>query len=154
MSILDPNVRRLWSRTRVLVWPDEYVLVSLPNDTEVERLAALVAASRGAFFSLLVERDEVSVTISADEWARVADAYTPLAVAGPYRALTLDLSIDLGVSGYLLPAAELLARGGIPIIPQCGYLKDHLLIRSADVERTVELLTELSRRSAAEDGDA
>jgi hypothetical protein len=33
-----------------------------------------------------------------------------------------------------------LAAAGISIVPQCGYLKDHLLVHESNLERTVEVL--------------
>ena len=55
-------------------------------------------------------------------------------MASPYRAITFDVNIDLGVVGYLAPAAARLAAAGVSIVPQCAYLKDHLLVREADLE--------------------
>ena len=62
------------------------------------------------------------------------------AVAGPYRVLTFDLDLELDVVGYLAPAAERLATAGVSIVPQCGFLKDHLLVREGDLEQAREVL--------------
>lgn len=140
---MNRDVAALWSRTALFLWPQEVVLASfaladLP--AVASALASRLEPPRHAFSAVIVERDEVSVTIEQTKWGALAMAKQTRAVAGPYRAITLDVSIDLGVSGYLLPAAERLAAAGVPIVPQCAYQKDHLLVRADDAERAMSLL--------------
>jgi hypothetical protein len=139
------SARSSWAATRVHVWPERYLLVRLPRGAEAAAAAALRAA--GAFAAVVVERDEVSLTIDEDAWA--AAGHASLAQAGPYRAITLDIDLDLGVVGYLAPAAARLAAAGISIVPQCGYSKDHLLVREADLAAAVAILEQLAREARA-----
>jgi hypothetical protein len=146
---MNDEIRRLWAQTRVFVWPQIYALVSLPLEA-LPLAASLIAASTDTFAALLLEADEVSLTIDETVWQEAAaDGVQALSVAGPYRAITLQLNIDLGVSGYLLPAASLLAEAGISIVPQCGYLKDHLLIRAEQTDRAVKILEGLVNECAS-----
>jgi hypothetical protein len=143
---MNREVAALWSRTALLLWPQEVVLASfvladLP--AVASALASRLEPPRHAFSAVIVERDEVSVTIERAKWEALAIAKQARAVAGPYRAITLDLQIDLGVSGYLLPAAERLAAAGISIVPQCAFQKDHLLVRAEDAERAMSVLAAL-----------
>jgi hypothetical protein len=134
---LKGRARDIWSRTRVHVWPETYVLASLSR-VHLGDAAALVATAAG-FAALVVERDEVSVTVAESCWAEsgLARAGRP---EGPFRALTLDVDIELDVCGYLAPAATLLAEAGVAVVPQCGFLKDHILVREKDLESTVRVL--------------
>ncbi|MFY9941577.1 MAG: ACT domain-containing protein [Desulfobacterales bacterium] len=144
---MNETVRALWAQTRIMPWPGDYLLVSLPHEALKE--AALLAAAGGdQFAALVVEKDEVSLTLRREAWASVSPKAHPLALAGPYRVVTLDLEIDLNVSGYLLPAAERLAQAGIAIVAQCAFRKDHLLIRSEDAETAVSILTRFSAECA------
>jgi hypothetical protein len=136
---MNERARRLWSQTRVRVWPEVCWLVSLPPDA-VREAAALVAESTGHFAALLLERDEVSLTVPDAIWAPSQLRARARGVAGPYRALTFDLDLELDVVGYLAPAADRLAAAGVSIVPQCGFLKDHLLVREGDLERAREVL--------------
>ena len=146
------EVRALWARTGIRRWPGRLTLVSLPHSSlpEAARLIAGVAEPGRArsFAGLVVEDDEVSLTIDDTVWNEVAGLIAHAAVAGPYAAITLELDVDLGVCGYLLPAARLLAEAGISIVPQCGYLKDHLVIRDEDAERAVAILEGLVAEAA------
>jgi hypothetical protein len=143
---MNLEVATLWSRTALLLWPREVVLASfaladLPAIASA--LASRLEPPRHAFSAVIVERDEVSVTIEQAKWDALAMAKQARAVAGPYRAITLDLQIDLGVSGYLLPAAERLAAAGISIVPQCAFQKDHLLVLAGDAGNTMKILGDL-----------
>jgi hypothetical protein len=134
---IHPQARAVWARTTLHLWPETYVLASLPVAALGEG-AGLVGRARG-FAALLLERDEISVTVAEDLWREAPVRLRALAEAGPYRAISLDVNIDLGVIGYLAPAAARLAEAGVSIVPQCAYSKDHLLVREADLEtaRTV-----------------
>jgi hypothetical protein len=144
--ILNDCTLRFWARTTLHVWPEQYVLVSLTPDLLPET-ASLAGAVSGKFAALVMERDEVSLTIEKEMW--LASSLRPKAVAenGPFRAITLDVNVDLGVVGYLAPAALALADAGVSIIPQCACLKDHLLVHEKDVERAIETLNEFIHRS-------
>ena len=125
--------RALWARTKIRLWPERYRLVSLPVDRwpEVLAWAATVPAGFGA---VVRERDEVSLTAEAGAWEASPLRSLALHVSAPYRALTLDLELELSVVGYLAPAALRLAQAGISIVPQCAFLRDHLLVREEDAE--------------------
>lgn len=134
---LKDRAREIWSRTRVLVWPESYVLASLSR-AHLGDAAALVATAAG-FAAFVVERDEVSVTVAESSWTESRLASTGRA-QGPLRVLTLDVDIDLDVCGYLAPAARLLAEAGVAIVPQCGFLKDHILVHERDLESAARVL--------------
>jgi hypothetical protein len=49
------------------------------------------------------------------------------------------------VTGYLAPAAEALAAAGVPIVPQCAFSKDHVLVPAEHLDVAVRALTALAR---------
>jgi hypothetical protein len=147
---MNGTIRLLWSRTRLLLWPENYMLVSLLHQSLGEALS-MVSSSAGCFSAIVVEKDEVSLTVKEELWKARAGAFPYHSADGPYRAISLCLNVDLGVSGYFAPAAERLADAGISIVPQCAYLKDHVLIRTADADRAVAIMEQLARECAASD---
>ena len=144
------DARRLWARTRVAVGAEPLTLASLPVDALGET-AALVGGLRAGFAALVLERDEVSLSVPTSAWVASALRSRARAEAGPYRALTLDLDLDLGVVGYLAPAAARLAAAGVSIVPQCAFLKDHLLVREDDLARALAVLEALAAECALAD---
>jgi len=133
---LDP--RAVWARTRLHVWPERYVLASLGPGALADAAAALARAP--GFVALVAERDEVSITLTEEAWSSSGLAGRALAEAGPYRVITLDVNIDLAVVGYFAPLAVRLAEAGVAIVPQCAFLKDHLLVREADLPTAIRVL--------------
>jgi hypothetical protein len=142
----NDRARAVWARTRLKVWPEPYALVSLPPDLLGEA-AALLARTAGTFAALVLERDEVSLTLPQSLWQGAGLRTKAAREDGPYRAITLDADVDLDVCGYLAPAAVGLAEAGVSIVPQCAYRKDHLLVKEAGLEAAVRLLEELIARS-------
>ncbi len=141
MTVANERALRVWAATRVLAWPDPQVLVSLPRERAAEA-AGLVGAAAG-FSALVLERDEASLTLAREAWEATAPRFPEARVAGPFAALTLDVDIDLDVCGYLAPAAERLAAAGIPIVPQCAFRKDHLLVPLGQAALARQVLEQL-----------
>jgi hypothetical protein len=129
-----------WAHTTLHVWPEKYLLVSLPTSA-VPEAAKIVALSTGTFAALVLERDEVSLTLPESVWS--AHAMKASAQDGPYRAVSFDLNLGLEVFGYFAPAAVRLANEGISIVPQSAYLKDHVLVHDKDLDKTVATLENL-----------
>lgn len=141
---MNERARALWARTRVQVWPERYVLASVP----VERLAeaaSLTTRAGASFVALVRERDEISLTLPEALRAPVEAVATR--IAGPYRVLTFDLELELDVIGYMAPALERLAAAGVSIVPQCGFRTDHLLVFERDLDAAVATLETLIRES-------
>jgi hypothetical protein len=143
---MPPSAADLWKQTRLRIAPEPYVLASLAPSLLPEAAALIASAAAGtggAFAALVLERDEVSITLSAAAWRASTLSMRATATAGPYRAITFDLDLDLAVIGYLAPAAVALAAAQVSIIPQCAYRKDHLLVREEDLARAVAVLESL-----------
>lgn len=142
---IDPRARSLWARTRITICPEPCMLVSMPPDAPAAVIgeAALLAA-RSPFSALVVAPGEISLTVPVAAWhGAISLRAVSNGESGPWTVLALDLAIDLDVTGYLAPAAARLASAGIPIVPQCAYLKDYVLVREADRDRAVAVLETL-----------
>ncbi len=149
MTAIHERAGHVWAATRVLAWPGQHVLVSLPRERAVEA-AGLVGAAPG-FAALVLERDETSLSLPCEAWEAASPRFPEARVAGPFAALTLDIDVDMDVCGYLAPAAERLAAAGVSIVPQCAFRKDHLLVPAAQAALARQVLEELiaeARRGA------
>lgn len=140
----NESTRELWARTTIRAWPESYRLVSLDPGLVAEA-AKLLAAYPAPFAALVRERDEVSLTIAQGPWRRSRLHGRARAEAGPFRAITFELALDHDVVGYLAPAATRLARARIPILPQCAYHKDHLLVPARRLTEAMRVLKGLVR---------
>lgn len=58
-------------------------------------------------------------------------------------------SVSLSNAEEAAPAVERLAAAGIPIVPQCAFLKDHLLVHERDLVAAVAVFESLIAESRA-----
>jgi hypothetical protein len=130
----------LWARASLRVWPEKYVLLSLPTSSLAEA-ANILGRSTGAFAALILERDEVSLTLPEHVWR--AHAVKANAQDGPYRALSFNVDVDLEVFGFIAPAHVRLANARISIVPEAAFLKEHLLVHEKDLDQTVSIVENL-----------
>jgi uncharacterized protein len=144
--VSDP-AREAWARTRVHVWPGDYLLASLPCDRMAEAAALAAEAPAGTFAALVRERDEVALTLPDALRGRLQALGAR--ADGPYRVLTFDVTLALDLVGFLAPAAARLAEAGVSIVPQCGFRTDHLLVRAEDLEAARRVLDAFVREAAA-----
>ncbi len=142
----SPAVRHLWARTKLRVHDARYRLVSLPP-SELGRAAEVVGSLAPGFAALIIEPSEVSMSIPEAVWEEQRARFPATREDGPFRAISFDLDVDLSTWGYFAPAAVRLAEAGVSIVPQCAFLKDHLLVRSADLLRAVAVLEALIHQS-------
>ena len=139
---LDKARCSLWASTKLHVWPEKYVLVSFPTSS-LSQASTIVSRCLGTFAALVMERDEVSLTIPEHVWS--TQSLKASAQDGPYRVVTFDLSLNLDVFGYFAPAAVALGNASVSIVPQSAYLKDHVVVHQKDLNTTVAVLQKLTK---------
>jgi hypothetical protein len=102
-----------------------------------------------AFVAFLTEGEECTLTApeaAFDAW-RLRKRATE--VVRGLRAITIDASMPVDLVGFLAPAAARLAEAAIPIIPQCGFHTDHILVPARlldDAVRVIEGLVADARK--------
>jgi len=141
--VLNARSREVWSSARIRVWPDPVVLATFPRFAG-DRVAAFAGrvgvCDATAFVAFLTEGDECTLTspeAAFDAW-RLRKRATE--VVRCLRAITIDASMPVDLVGFLAPAAARLAEAGIPIIPQCGFHTDHILIAARLLEDAVRVI--------------
>jgi hypothetical protein len=140
----NERAQLLWARTTFHLWPDRYWLVSL-DPALTPQATRFLAAQPGTFGALVRERDEVSLTVEEGHWKRSRLRRRARAEAGPFKAITFDLALDLDVVGYLAPATARLARAAVSVVPQCAYQKDHVLVPAGKATTALRALRGLVR---------
>jgi hypothetical protein len=139
---IRPEARALWARTTLRVPAEKYYLVSIPT-TMLPETVSLLAKEDGRFAVLIVEPDAISLTIEYKTWRTSPLRGRASGKSGPFRVVTFATELDPAVVGYFAPAARRLAEAGISIVPQCAFLKDHLLVRQADLSKATKILEKL-----------
>lgn len=139
MTVPGDAARRAWANTELRLWPETYRLVRF-DLADSAFSAAVVETAGGRFCCLVRDAREISLTVDEETWQRFADTAPPHAVQGPLKAITFDADLPPDLVGYLAPAAEALSAAEIPIVPQCSFSLDHVLVPARDAERALSVL--------------
>ncbi|MCW4012778.1 MAG: ACT domain-containing protein, partial [Candidatus Bathyarchaeota archaeon] len=60
--------------------------------------------------------------------------------------ITFDIVLDLSLVGFLSVVSAILADEGISIYAISTYLRDHILVKTSEVEKTIQVLENLINR--------
>lgn len=142
MALSSP-VRDVWSTARIRVWPERVVLATFPRFAG-DRAAAFAGRvgvrDASAFVAFLTEGEACSLTAPEAAFASWRLRGRATGVVGGLRAVTIDASMPVDLVGFFAPLAERLALAQIPIIPQCGFRTDHLLVPENRLDETVRIV--------------
>jgi len=140
---LNTRSREVWSAARIKVWPDPVVLATFPRFAG-DRVAAFAGRvgvkDAAAFVAFLTEGEECTLTApeaAFDSW-RLRKRATE--VERSLRAITIEASMPVDLVGFFAPLAERLAGASIPIIPQCGFRTDHILVPASKLDDAVRVI--------------
>lgn len=138
-------MRPYFAQTHLTIHDEDFVIVSLsPEDREtMEELIPIVEP----FSSVTYTEDEVSMVLKESTWREIGKAFTDYESEGPYRVITFDIILDLGLVGYLSVVSTRLAESGISIYALSTFLKDHILVRKSDAEKALKVLRSLIEES-------
>ena len=152
---LHPQSREVWSTARIRLWPEAVVLATFPR-LAGDRVAAFAGRvgvrDASAFVAFVTEGDECSLTAPESAFGSWRLKGRASEVVKALRAITIDASMPVDLVGFLAPLAERLALASIPIIPQCGFRTDHILVpegRLDDAVRVIEGLINDARKESA-----
>ena len=140
---MNLDVRTVWASAQVKVWPDPLVLATFPRFAG-DRVAAFAGRvgvrDPGVFVAFLTENNECTLTAPAAAFKawRLRDRATE--VVSDLRAITIDAAMPVDLVGFFAPAAERLAQALVPIIPQCGFRTDHLLVPASQLDDAIRAI--------------
>jgi len=141
--VLNARSREVWSSARIKVWPEAVVLATFPRFAG-DRVAAF-AGRVGvrdplAFVAFVTEGEECTLTAPEAAFSAWRLRGRATEVVKGLRAVTIDASMPVDLVGFLAPAAIRLATAQIPIIPQCGFRTDHILVPEGRLDEAVKVL--------------
>jgi hypothetical protein len=144
--IPNPHSREVWSTALIKVWPETVVLATFPRFAG-DRVAAFAGRvgvrDAAAFVAFVTEGAECSLTAPETAFAAWRLRGRATEVVNDLRAITIEASMPVDLVGFFAPAAERLAHAQIPIVPQCGFRTDHILVPQSRLDDAVRVLEDL-----------
>jgi hypothetical protein len=138
---IDENIRRLLANTRIVVYPDDFTIVSI--DWREEAKVRRLLRDMEAFSSVTFEAAEISLVMRADRWAELRNKFNSFREERPYRLITFDIVLDLSVVGFMALVSAKLAEAGVSIYPLSTFLRDHIMVRAEDADGATVVLRAL-----------
>ena len=145
----DPRLASILAQRRWQVRPERFVVAGLAPEERALALR-LLGSVAAPFLNVVVEPDVVTVVLPQPAWRELSPAFPRARVMAPYRAISFDLDLPSDLVGFLATASAALAAAGVPILAVCGYTKDHLLVRQADLDAALIALEALGGAGEAD----
>ena len=140
----SPQMIPVFASTKLKLHPDEYTIVSLP--VEKQDMALELFKPLSPFSSITVDTEEVSLILKTSEWEKMKEHFPVFESEAPYSVITFDIVLDLSLVGFLSVVSAILADEGISIYAISTYLRDHILVKTKEADRTIQVLEELIQR--------
>ncbi len=125
---------------------ERYALIKLPA-AAITVAAAIIAEIGEPFSALLIDKDEVSLVLSADDLEDYAKRLPGHETTGRYyRLITFDGELSPDLIGFMALIAKTLADAGIWILPLGAYTRDHLLVPEEKFDAAIAALEQLKQK--------
>ncbi len=140
MAELSAELKALLARTKLVVFPEDYVVVYLPIDVAIPAEWFRPATTR--FAAVIQEPKVVTMVIPRRKWLRMKSMFDKYDVNGPLKVISFDVKLSLLASGYMSAIGSVLTNSDISAIPIFSFKGDHIIVPKADLPRTVKVLRE------------
>ena len=142
--MMNKIVQGLWAQTELIVWKSNYWMIAFEHALKNDVLQLMANDhDKENYSSLIIDNHEISVLLAENYWFEQREKIAYRDEFGPLCGITLDIPLDIEVSGYLQPAVDKLAKGGISIIPQCALIYDHIFVPLKNLDGAISILREL-----------
>jgi hypothetical protein len=141
MAALSANLRNIFGKTKLVVLPEDYLMIRLPVDTKpisgewYRRLT-----TRYAVF--VREPKDITLIVTRRKWLRMQPMFRKPKVSEPMKVIIFDVELGINVYGFIAAISKVLADAKISLMPVSSFHRDHILVRKKDLPRSVRLLRE------------
>ncbi|MEO6588815.1 MAG: ACT domain-containing protein [Pyrinomonadaceae bacterium] len=142
---MNKLILELLKKTKVEVAPENYSLISLPEN-EFQKLLANPELSPRMTAPFMIFKDKFEITLLLDEidYGKIRNEIQNSKVKKGFRILTFDIDIELDfdVFGFLAEISRILAEAKIPIVALSAFSRDHILVKQDDLAKALKVLGE------------
>jgi len=141
MPAICADLRELLIRTKLVVFPEDFVAVYLPpNIKAISGEWFRTATTR--FAAVIQEPKSITMIISRRKWLRMQNLFEEYDVNGPLKVISFDVKLSFAARGYMAAIGSVLTESKINAVPISSFKRDHILVAKADLPRTVRVLRE------------
>ncbi len=137
----EEKIKQLLAKTEIKVHSDLFSIVSIKKKDENK--AREIAKNLNSFYSITFDIEEISLVVKETDWLVIRDHFDSYQEEGPFCLITFDIILDLSIVGFLAFISRKLAEKQVSIYVISTYLRDHILVKKGDCNKTVEVLLNL-----------
>ena len=139
MAELSVELKDLLTRTKLIVFPEDYVVVYLPIN--VQAIPAEWFRPATTRFAVVIQEPKViTMVVPRGKWLRMQGMFDKYDVNGPLKVISFDVKLSLVASGYMCAIGSVLTEANITAIPISSFKGDHIIVPKADLPRTIKVL--------------
>ncbi|MBN1876190.1 MAG: ACT domain-containing protein [Anaerolineae bacterium] len=146
---LPPGLIHTIAQTRLFTDGQVYTILRVATgqaQDAIEVLEELLRIGPSApFFALVRDKDEISLVVPLEVWRSLRPMLSIVDESPSYRLITFDLTLDLGLVGYLAILSHELATAGVSIYPISAFSRDHIFVMENDFDRAWKVLRDFIR---------
>jgi uncharacterized protein len=140
---MTEDVLELLRRTKIEVAAETFTLVSV-NHADWQKLLENPELSprMTAPFMIFKDRWEVTLLVDETDFETMRVGLREARIEKGFRLLSFDIELDFSVVGFLALVSQKLAEANISIVAVSAFSRDHLLVKQADLARSLKVLGE------------
>jgi hypothetical protein len=139
MPALSEDLKKLLTRTNLVVFPEDYIAVYLPIGVKTIPGEWFRPATT-VFAAVLQESKLVTMILPLRKWLRMQSMFDKYDVSGPLKVISFDVKSSLTAGNFRVAIASILAESDIDSIPISSFRSYHIIVPKADLPRTVKAL--------------
>jgi hypothetical protein len=139
MRALSAELKKLLTRTNLVVFPEDYVIVHLPIGIQAIPGEWFRPATT-RFAAVIQEPRLITMVVPRRKWLRMQNMFDKFTVSGPYKVISFDVKLSLVTSGYMSAIGSVLRESKLSALPISSFKHDHIIVPKAELPRTVKVL--------------
>ena len=139
MRALSAELKKLLTRTNLVVFPEDYVIVHLPIGIQAIPGEWFRPATT-RFAAVIQEPKLITMVVPRRKWLRMQNMFDRYDVSGPYKVISFDVKLSLVTSGYMAAIGSVLRESKLSALPMSSFKHDNIIVPKTELPRTVKVL--------------
>jgi len=139
MPVMPDRLRTHLAKTKLVVLPEDYFVISLRPDAKPLG-AEWYRAATTRFALFMREAKQITLVVPRRKWLRMQNLFSPREVSGPMKILAFDAALSRDICGYMAAIGSVLMKAQLCAVPIFPSARDHILVDKKDLPRTVKVL--------------
>lgn len=138
MAKPSANLNNLFCQTKLIVLPEDYVVVRLPVDAKTF-LAEWLHPAITRFAIIIREPQELNLVVSRRKWLRMQSIFPNYEISGPMKVICFDPKLSQTAPGYMAAIGQVLSENNLSVTPISSFRRDHILVPKRGLPKVVKV---------------